>query len=91
MKQIGHATLTIELPDGQKETYLITLPRLRIDGIWYGSPYIELSESSYIQSSSGWLSTVSGFIGFSNYIAKVNRSNIKERATFRGRHIHLRH
>ena len=58
MKQIGHANLTVHLPDGGKEEFLITLPRLRIDGLWYGSPYIELSESSYIQSSTGWLSTV---------------------------------
>jgi len=50
--------LTVHLPDGKKEEFLITLPRLRIDGIWYGSPYIELTETSYIQSSSGWLSTV---------------------------------
>jgi len=58
VKQIGHAILTIELPDGNKEQFLITLPRLRIDGIWYGSPYIELTDTSYIQSSSGWLSTI---------------------------------
>ena len=58
VKQIGHAVLTVALPDGGKEEFLITLPRLRIDGLWYGSPYIELAETSYIQSSSGWLSTV---------------------------------
>ena len=58
MKQIGHAVLTVDLPSGKKEQFLITLPRLRIDGLWYGSPYIELTETSYIQSSSGWLSTV---------------------------------
>ncbi|GJJ09161.1 hypothetical protein Clacol_003383 [Clathrus columnatus] len=58
VKQEGHAVLTIELSDGKKETFLITLPKLRIDGIWYGSPYIELTESSYIQSSSGYLSTI---------------------------------
>lgn len=28
--------------------YVITLPRLRIDGLWYGSPYIELVDSSSI-------------------------------------------
>jgi hypothetical protein len=50
--------LTVELANGEKEEYLITLPRLRIDGIWYGSPYIELTDTSYIQSSTGWLSTV---------------------------------
>jgi len=58
VKQVGHATLTVTLPDGQKEQYLITLPRLRIEGLWYGSPYIELAETSYIQSSTGWLSTI---------------------------------
>ncbi|KAH9887076.1 Oxysterol-binding protein [Cubamyces lactineus] len=58
VKQIGHAILTVDLPDGKKEEFLITLPRLRIDGIWYGSPYIELTGISYIQSSSGWLSTI---------------------------------
>jgi len=58
VKQVGHATLTVTLPDGQKEHYLITFPRLRIEGLWYGSPYIELAETSYIQSSSGWLSTI---------------------------------
>jgi len=58
VKQLGHATLTVSLPNGNKEDYLITLPRLRIEGLWYGSPYIELAETSYIQSSSGWLSTI---------------------------------
>jgi hypothetical protein len=48
VKQIGHAVLTVSLPSGAKEEYLITLPRLRIDGLWYGSPYIELAETSYI-------------------------------------------
>ena len=38
-------------------TDLITLPRLRIEGPWFDSPYIELTET-YIQSSSGWLSMI---------------------------------
>jgi oxysterol-binding protein-related protein 9/10/11 len=58
VKQVGHATLTVSLPNGEKEDYLITFPRLRIEGLWYGSPYIELAETSFIQSSSGWLSTI---------------------------------
>jgi hypothetical protein len=58
VKQIGHAVLTVKLASGEKEEYLITFPRLRIDGLWYGSPYIELAEMSYIQGSNGWLSTV---------------------------------
>ncbi|KDQ54554.1 hypothetical protein JAAARDRAFT_398176 [Jaapia argillacea MUCL 33604] len=58
VKQIGHATLTVTLPNGEKDEYLITLPRLRIDGLWYGSPYIELCETSWIVSASGWVSTI---------------------------------
>ncbi|KAF9075780.1 hypothetical protein BDP27DRAFT_1380445 [Rhodocollybia butyracea] len=50
VKQIGHATLTVKLPSGEVSEYLITLPRLRIDGLWYGAPYIELAESSWIIS-----------------------------------------
>jgi hypothetical protein len=33
VKQIGHAILTVDTA-GKKEEYLITLPRLRIDGLW---------------------------------------------------------
>ncbi|KAI0085591.1 Oxysterol-binding protein [Irpex rosettiformis] len=58
VKQIGHAVLNVKLPSGQTEEFLITLPKLRIDGLWYGSPYIELTDTSYIQSSTGWLSTI---------------------------------
>ena len=57
MKQIGHAVLTVKTPKGETVEYLITLPRLRIDGIWYGSPYIELCETSYI-AGGGYVSTI---------------------------------
>ncbi|KAF8637163.1 hypothetical protein AX17_003067 [Amanita inopinata Kibby_2008] len=56
VKQIGHAILTVKTPSAEEE-YLITLPRLRIDGLWYGSPYIELSEISYIIGG-GFISTI---------------------------------
>ncbi|KAI5829741.1 Oxysterol-binding protein [Schizophyllum commune Tattone D] len=58
VKQIGHALLTVKRPDGQDEEYLITFPRLRIDGLWYGSPYIELVDTSYIVGSTGYTSTI---------------------------------
>jgi len=58
VKQIGHATLTLTLPTGAVEKYVITLPRLVIAGLLMGSPYIELAESSYIASSTGYLSTI---------------------------------
>jgi hypothetical protein len=58
VKQVGHAVLTVTLPSGSTEEYLITLPRLRIEGIWYGKPYIELADSSYISASTGWLASI---------------------------------
>ena len=58
VKQIGHAMLTVKLPGGEEEKYLITLPRLVIAGLLLGSPYIELSETSWIASSTGYLATV---------------------------------
>ncbi|GAA5862048.1 hypothetical protein JCM8547_001569 [Rhodosporidiobolus lusitaniae] len=58
VKQVGHGLLTVKLPDGGSETYLITLPKLKIEGLWYGSPYVELSETSYIQASHGLTSTI---------------------------------
>jgi len=58
VKQIGHSILTLELPTGVKEQYLITLPKLVIAGLVYGKPYIELAENSYIASSTGYLSTI---------------------------------
>lgn len=38
VKQVGHGIFRITLPDGTIESYLVTLPRLRIEGLWYGSP-----------------------------------------------------
>ena len=58
VKQVGHAILAHKRPNGTIEKYLITLPRLRIDGLWYGSPYIELTDTSYIVSSTGYTSTI---------------------------------
>ncbi|KAL5478891.1 KES1 [Sanghuangporus weigelae] len=59
VKQIGHAILTLNLPNGAgKETYLVTFPRLVIAGLLIASPYIELTETSYIASSTGYLSTI---------------------------------
>jgi len=58
VRQVGHAILNVTLPNGLTETHLITLPKLRIEGIWYGSPYVELTENSYIASSSGFHSVI---------------------------------
>ncbi|TIB80662.1 oxysterol binding protein, partial [Wallemia mellicola] len=58
VKQVGHAIITVKLEDGNAEEYLITLPRLKIDGILYGKPYIELTEVSYIVGSNGTSATI---------------------------------
>lgn len=53
VKQLGHAILTLALPGG-REDYLITLPKLNLEGIFFGSPYVELTDKSFIQASSGY-------------------------------------
>lgn len=42
VKQVGHGLLRLKLASGETETYLITLPKLVIEGLWFGAPYIEL-------------------------------------------------
>lgn len=58
VKQLGHAILTYQPPGKDAEKYLITLPKLRIDGIWYGAPYVELTDNGFIQSSTGYLASI---------------------------------
>lgn len=63
VKQLGHAVLRVAKKGGGEDLYLITLPHLVIEGLWYGSPYVELSGTSYISSSTGYLATI-------NYLGK---------------------
>ncbi|GJC99470.1 oxysterol-binding protein [Colletotrichum higginsianum] len=58
IKQIGHAVLTVPAPDGSKDTYLITLPALHIEGLIFGAPFIELEGTSFITSSTGFTSKI---------------------------------
>ncbi|KAK4177686.1 hypothetical protein QBC36DRAFT_126883 [Triangularia setosa] len=58
VKQIGHAVLTIPSSSGEPDTYLITLPSLHIEGLVFGSPFIELDGSSYITSSTGFTAKI---------------------------------
>jgi len=55
VKQVGHAILHIDAFD---EDYVITLPSLHIVGLISGSPYVELNNSSYIVSSSGYTAKI---------------------------------
>lgn len=58
IKQIGHAILTVPTPSGDKETFLISLPSLHVEGLFVGSPFIELNSASYITSSSGFTAKI---------------------------------
>ncbi|KAK7942528.1 uncharacterized protein PG986_011641 [Apiospora aurea] len=60
IKQIGHAVLTVPDPTNpaQKDTYVITLPSLHVEGLLFGSPFIELDGASYITSSTGFTAKV---------------------------------
>lgn len=58
IKQIGHAILTVPTPSGEKETYLISLPSLHVEGLIFGSPFIELDGASYITSSTGYTAKI---------------------------------
>lgn len=68
VKQYGHAVL--EFKD-LHDSYLITLPPLHIEGLITASPFVELEGSSYIQSSSGFL-TVIDYSGRGYFSGKKN-------------------
>lgn len=55
VKQIGHAVFRIP---AYNETYLITLPNLHIEGLIFGSPFVELNDKTYITSSSGFTAKI---------------------------------
>lgn len=59
IKQIGHAVLSVPSTSPEEpETFLITLPSLHIEGLIFGSPFIELEGSSYITSSTGFTAKI---------------------------------
>jgi oxysterol-binding protein-related protein 9/10/11 len=55
VKQIGHAIYSIPAFD---EDYLISLPSLHIEGLIFGSPFVELDGHTYITSSSGFTAKI---------------------------------
>jgi oxysterol-binding protein-related protein 9/10/11 len=40
------------------ETYMFSLPAIHIEGLYYGAPFVELSKSTYICSTSGFVSRI---------------------------------
>ncbi|KAL4992142.1 hypothetical protein BDW68DRAFT_184491 [Aspergillus falconensis] len=65
IKQIGHALYTLTPPGAdrndpaQQEKYVITLPALHVESLIYGNPFMELEKSTYIVSSTGYVSKIS--------------------------------
>ncbi|KAI1129518.1 hypothetical protein F5Y10DRAFT_238093 [Nemania abortiva] len=61
IKQIGHAVLSVPVPNkpNERETYLITLPSLHVEGLIFGAPFVELDGTSYITSSTGFTAKTS--------------------------------
>jgi len=55
VKQIGHAIYSIPAFD---ENYLFSLPSLHIEGLIFGSPFVELDGRTYITSSSGFTAKI---------------------------------
>lgn len=55
VKQIGRAVLSIK---SYNDTYLISLPSLHIEGLIFGSPFVELNDVSYITSSTGYTAKI---------------------------------
>ncbi|POR39018.1 Protein KES1 [Tolypocladium paradoxum] len=61
VKQIGHAVLSVPVGSGDNkdtERYLITLPSLHIEGLIFGTPFVELDGTSTITSSSGYTAKI---------------------------------
>ena len=56
VRQVGHALYTLAAP--HDATYLITLPSLHIEGLIYGSPFVELNKATTITSSSGFVAKI---------------------------------
>lgn len=65
IKQIGHAMLTVPVPNNPTETesYVITLPALHVEGLIFGAPFVELEGSTAIVSSTGYTAKI-------NYLGK---------------------
>ncbi|WVO15630.1 hypothetical protein L204_103290 [Cryptococcus depauperatus] len=91
VKQSGHAVLIIKPKNGQpEEKFLITLPKLRIEGIVWGSPYIELTENNAIQSNTGYTAQIDykgkGYFSGKahSFKATINSPNNKPIQTYEG-------
>ncbi|GMM29712.1 oxysterol-binding protein [Martiniozyma asiatica (nom. inval.)] len=68
VRQFGHALVEYR---NLNETYLVTLPALHIEGIFAFSPFVELEQKSFIQSSNGYI-TIIEYSGKGYFSGKSN-------------------
>lgn len=82
VKQHGHAVLTTN-----GDSFLITFPSIHLEGIIRASPYVELEEKSYIQSSFGmiWCIEYSGKGYFSGQRNSFKASLFLDSSTMRSK------
>lgn len=83
VKQVGHAMVHTKPPGKDLEVYLITLPALSVEGLWYAKPYVELDHTTtHISSSSGYLATLQfsgkGYFSGKPHQLKATITPIKE-------------
>lgn len=82
VKQVGHAVLRVANSSGGEDLFLITLPNLVIEGLWYGAPYLELSGSSHICSTTGYLATINysgkGYFSGKSHTYKADISHVSQ-------------
>ncbi|KNE73255.1 hypothetical protein AMAG_17431 [Allomyces macrogynus ATCC 38327] len=57
VEQTGRAVLTVHPPNGEVDEYFITLPELVLRGLLTGQLFVELTGTSTITSSSGYLAS----------------------------------
>ncbi|KAG1048500.1 hypothetical protein G6F45_004115 [Rhizopus arrhizus] len=54
--QVGQCVL--QLKNRGDEAYMFSYPSVTVNGIWYAAPYVELTGTSYVQSTTGLYCTI---------------------------------
>lgn len=83
VKQVGHTMIRVTPPSGEMDVYMLTLPRLAVEGIWLAKPYVELANTkTTISSTSGYLATLEfsgkGWISGKPHQIKATVASIQE-------------
>ncbi|KAI8878102.1 Oxysterol-binding protein [Backusella circina FSU 941] len=82
--QVGQSVVNL---NQRNEKYMFTCPSITVNGIWYAAPYVELTGTSYIQSSTGLYCSIEytsrGWVSgernhFKCYLRRNDSKNSKE-------------